>query len=62
MGDLNDAMLLIKGDLSYRGNGWQCGKNEGRKHALLQTGISATGQQTTAGPWNYRSDDTSTEA
>lgn len=49
MSDLNDAMLLIKGDLEAIGaTADNVAKMKDANTLLLQTGISATGQQTTA--------------
>ena len=49
MSDLNDAMLLIKGDLDAIGaTADNVAKMKDANTLLLQTGISATGQQTTA--------------
>lgn len=49
MSDLNDAMLLIKGDLEAVGaTADNVAKMKDANTLLLQTGISATGQQTTA--------------
>ena len=49
MSDLNDAMLLIKGDLEAIGaTADNVAKMKDANTLLLQTGINATGQQTTA--------------
>ena len=49
MSDLNDAMLLIKGDLDAIGaTADNVAKMKDANTLLLQTGISANGQQTTA--------------
>lgn len=49
MSDLNDAMLLIKGDLEAIGaTADNVAKMKDANTLLLRTGISATGQQTTA--------------
>lgn len=49
MSDLNDAMLLIKGDLEAIGaSAENVAKMKDANTLLLQTGISANGQQTTA--------------
>lgn len=49
MSDLNDAMLLIKGDLDAIGlDPESAAKMKDANMLLLQTGISQTGQQTTA--------------
>ena len=49
MSDLNDAMLLIKGDLEAIGaTADNVAKMKDANTLILQTGISATGQQTTA--------------
>ena len=49
MSDLNDAMLLIKGDLEAIGaTADNVAKMKDANTLLLQTGISANGQQTTA--------------
>jgi SPP1 family phage portal protein len=49
MSDLNDAMLLIKGDLEAIGiTAENAAKMKEANTLLLQTGVSTTGQQTTA--------------
>ena len=49
MSDLNDAMLLIKGDLDALGlSASDIAKMKDANTLLLQTGISANGQQTSA--------------
>ena len=49
MSDLNDAMLLIKGDLEALGlSASDIAKMKNANTLLLQTGISANGQQTSA--------------